>query len=469
MPLDDELDKALSQALGRYHPQLDYPAPIEYEPVPTRRPKKQRESLRYVPVLQVPKLMKLLKPEAKNLLLTFQESGTELGSALLSMPRDGLPEQLKAEPSWEWPAGSTLALRKPVGLPWLLNVANWVSNFSTHFQDSTIDSRHLLIAASLTRGLGPGSFLDLEYIFWADQLDARQVTLFEDLLRRDPDEPFLRACLCHFYREQNEQWEDILWHIDNCPESPILHGICTRPDHFLAETIYCRLLTAWARQIRREPQNALILSHAAKQISDRDQTLAFQLYQRCSLLEPSASEWPMALAEMIDQHAGPDQKHKALEFMRMAYEREQDESVARDIRLDWLKGCYRGGLYQQAEEMAWELLRTSSPTPPHGLELHDCNLVLGHLALDRKDVEDAKIHLLAAGRTPGYCTLDSFGPHMCLASRLLAVGEKDTVLRFFELCSEFWKRPELEQWSTEVRRGLTPEFGANLRYSRLLP
>ena len=91
MPLDDELDKSLSQALGRYHPQLDYPTPIEYEPVAARRPKNRRGGLQYVPVLQVPRLMKLLTPEAKSLLQTVSESEDELGSALLSMPRDALP------------------------------------------------------------------------------------------------------------------------------------------------------------------------------------------------------------------------------------------------------------------------------------------------------------------------------------------------------------------------------------------
>jgi hypothetical protein len=39
-------------------------------------------------------------------------------------------------------------------------------------------------------------------------------------------------------------------------------------------------------------------------------------------------------------------------------------------------------------------------------------------------------------------------------------------LQYFELCRKFWKlgQHELDGWSTDVRNGKAPEFGANVDY-----
>ena len=71
-----------------------------------------------------------------------------------------------------------------------------------------------------------------------------------------------------------------------------------------------------------------------------------------------------------------------------------------------------------------------------------------------------------AGETPGSPQLDTFGPNMALAERLLAGGRREAVLRYLEACRAFWESggEELERWTQEVREGRTPAFGANLDY-----
>ena len=56
--------------------------------------------------------------------------------------------------------------------------------------------------------------------------------------------------------------------------------------------------------------------------------------------------------------------------------------------------------------------------------------------------------------------LVSFGPNMDLAKGLLEKGERETVLRYFELCSGFWKDPRalLDPWKDTVKRGEVPDF-----------
>ncbi len=100
----------------------------------------------------------------------------------------------------------------------------------------------------------------------------------------------------------------------------------------------------------------------------------------------------------------------------------------------------------------------------YGNVIHKCNLIQGRIALRRGDVETAKEHLLAAGRTRGSPQLDSYGPNMMLARELLEVGEREAVLQYLELCGVFWKCDVgcLDIWRDLIKQGRTPNFSANL-------
>ncbi len=127
------------------------------------------------------------------------------------------------------------------------------------------------------------------------------------------------------------------------------------------------------------------------------------------------------------------------------------------------------GKYAEARQYATEL---EAMTPKfagnwnYGNAVQDFNLVLGRLAVKEGEIDKAKKHLLAAGRSPGSPQMDSFGPNMSLANDLLKKGEKQVVLEYFDLCRAFWKRGRgrLDLWAKEVEAGKTPDFGANLFY-----
>jgi hypothetical protein len=98
--------------------------------------------------------------------------------------------------------------------------------------------------------------------------------------------------------------------------------------------------------------------------------------------------------------------------------------------------------------------------------VQNANLVLGRIAVQEGRMDDAKHHLLEAGKSPGSPVMNSFGPNMSLAQDLLEKGERDVVLEYFELCRKFWQmdRGRLDQWGQDVKAGKTPDFGANLVY-----
>jgi hypothetical protein len=90
--------------------------------------------------------------------------------------------------------------------------------------------------------------------------------------------------------------------------------------------------------------------------------------------------------------------------------------------------------------------------------------VLGRIALEEGRVEEAKRHLLAAGKSNGSPVLGSFGPSMTLAKELREKGEQETVLQYLEMCGRFRHSEELEMWIKEIHAGRIPDFGRSLRW-----
>lgn len=92
--------------------------------------------------------------------------------------------------------------------------------------------------------------------------------------------------------------------------------------------------------------------------------------------------------------------------------------------------------------------------------------LLGLLELDGGDSETATKFLLQSAECQGSPRLNSFGPSMVLAKRLLALGQSEAVLKYLSKCNAFWEcgRKQIAQWSDDIRRGVDPDFGYNLNF-----
>ena len=136
---------------------------------------------------------------------------------------------------------------------------------------------------------------------------------------------------------------------------------------------------------------------------------------------------------------------------------------------DAAKQAFEAADYADAKAYAMELA-TFAPKCKgnwnYGNAIQDSNVILGRLALREGRIEDAKRHLIEAGKSPGSPQMDSFGPNVSLAKDLLEKGEKEVVIEYFSLCKNFWKmhRGRLDDWIIIARAGRIPDFGANLMY-----
>ena len=131
--------------------------------------------------------------------------------------------------------------------------------------------------------------------------------------------------------------------------------------------------------------------------------------------------------------------------------------------------AFNDGDLKKAAILSEDLLREAESWKKdwnYGNAIHYANVVLGRIALIKKEPEKAKAYLLKAGRTPGSPQLNTFGPDMLFASEMLKRGETETVLQYFDLCEKFWVMgsDQLKEWRAVVKSGGTPDFRPNVRY-----
>jgi len=121
------------------------------------------------------------------------------------------------------------------------------------------------------------------------------------------------------------------------------------------------------------------------------------------------------------------------------------------------------GRLRKAVRYAKKLLRHATKVRAdwnHGNAVHHAHSALGRVALRAKRIGEAKRHLIASAKTKGSPQLNSFGPNQDLAAELLASGEAKAVLRYLDLCREFWAmgQEQIDAWSKSIRESGTTDF-----------
>jgi tetratricopeptide (TPR) repeat protein len=311
-------------------------------------------------------------------------------------------------------------------------------------------------------------------------LSNEQAQTFEHLVKQQPDDLCLHVLLLGYYFERSSLSESkaisrrrhILWVIANAPESESA-GL-PQASAFDAED-YGQAKDVWLKQVELRGESTAVLANAAGFLLLKDRDLSERLLKKGQSLEPNNQEWSKRLAHLYSLtargHSGRaarDAAARSLEELEKALAMTSHPAERFDLLLDLAKSALEVGDFEKARTCASELL-TKAVLPEFawhsGDAVHHGNLVLGRLALMAGNIEQAKAHLIEAGKTRGSPVLQSFGPKMMLAKELLERGERGIVVQYLRLCTNFWQTAnhQLEQWIYVIERGEMPDFAYNLR------
>jgi len=272
-------------------------------------------------------------------------------------------------------------------------------------------------------------------------------------------------------KAKKELHEHIFWLIKNHPDSDLAGRSETHIRPSILSSAYGKAKALWLKQIADHPANAKIIANAASFFVMQDRDRAKALYQEAKRIDPNNSDWPQRLSHVyrLGMRFQSDSSRKqatlkALNELELAYALATNDEKRMYILPDLAKDAYEADLIEKASTYAKQCLDNPPSGYNYGATIHQGNLILGRIALDENKIELAKKHLLDAAKTPGSPVLGSFGPSMALANELLKKGERDVVIEYFHLCSQFWKndRGRLKNWETTVKQGGTPKFGTNL-------
>jgi len=97
---------------------------------------------------------------------------------------------------------------------------------------------------------------------------------------------------------------------------------------------------------------------------------------------------------------------------------------------------------EEGERLAADLLVQASELGPdhwdYGNLIHNAYLTLGYVRLRQGDLDASEAALRGAGASPGSPQLNSFGPDLSLAWKLMKLGRAEAAKDYFIACSRFW-------------------------------
>jgi tetratricopeptide (TPR) repeat protein len=353
----------------------------------------------------------------------------------------------------------------------------------------------ILLPLTNLRGQGIETYPDLakctDWAMAGNDLSTEEAAKLEKQVAANPDDMESRVKLLGYYQRPRIFQEDarkaaqahIIWLIQNKPTSYAASSAEAQVMKTSDEKRYQECADLWEMQMKKNPDNALIIGNAAEFYLMSDRQRSETLLKRAAELQPKNSFWPERLGNL---YALKGEHGLALAAYEKAAEKESGES--RFYRLNALAWeAFKSENYAKAETYAKDLLNMAKQFQTnwnHGNAIYDGNSVLGLVTLQKnvisqnnehehisanaglwvrqleQNTTQAKQYLLAAGESKGSPQLDSFGPNMLLAQKLLELGEKETVLQHLDQLGKFWKMDEgnLAKWKEQIQRGETPKF-----------
>ena len=404
--------------------------------------------------------------------VTLDDLQSKLADAVLRNPRTTLDIQADQETTWAKVAKVLNAAKAA-----RLGVASAFSKTTppSDWSDKQLSAAPPFIPAPRRLPMAP-ALPPMPGLMAPVKLAPADVDAMEAKLAEDPEDFSARRDLLAYYasRDQAAKEKHVLWIIEHHPEFSG-NGSEMSLDPNTEESAYRKGKALWLQNVRNNPTNTAILAHAAEYLLRSDREAGVELLKKAQSLEPRNPAWSEQLGQIyrLDAMSQPGTNGAAMALMEFEKAQSQTSpSVPGSPRLvDMAKLAFAAGDLEKARIYATELLGPGlqwNGGGNAGYASYYGNFVLGRIAMREGKLDEAKKYLRESGRTKGAPVLNTFGPNMSLAKELLEKGETNAVLEFFQECEKFWPRyggeNKTAKWTTEVKEGKTPDFGANLYF-----
>lgn len=139
------------------------------------------------------------------------------------------------------------------------------------------------------------------------------------------------------------------------------------------------------------------------------------------------------------------------------------DSEAHMILKDLAWKEYQLGNFDEAKKYSNELLRLNKIVDEnwnYGNAIHHAHTIIGLVSFENNDIISARNHLNKSSKTPGSPQLDSFGPVLILAQKMIEAGEIEPCKKFLKNCKKFWKMEDgkISAWLLEIDNGHIPQM-----------
>lgn len=195
---------------------------------------------------------------------------------------------------------------------------------------------------------------------------------------------------------------------------------------------------------------------------------AEEMLKRAKTLQPENDRWPWRLAFLYKSQAeATTGRHQAELAAKSLAEFGAAQRLGSLWSDSWLlhlpELALMAGQTTKARDYALWLLRLgwqSVAKARHGSQpgeyIHRGNIALGKIALATNDLQQAKAHLIEAGKAPWVISKEDRQPDFTLSADLLDRGERGVVIEYLALCQLIWKNhdDELSARIDDVRNGI---------------
>jgi hypothetical protein len=304
-------------------------------------------------------------------------------------------------------------------------------------------------------------------------LSTDRVRALEQRAANEPADLEARSLLLrHYFLDASDEaraarTRHITWIVENSPEVEIAGSPLASFDRRREPESYQQVRGLWLRHVQAETGRVDVLFNAARFFAAYEQPTAAAIMKQLVALDPGNDRWH-AMARSLGV------RHPAGAATEATPPGPSHESIADGTDVEATTRRYHA-LARSAQQAldagengialaeATGLLRLSAELPRDwnfGNAVHEGNRILGHLALQRGDVQSAKEYLLKSGATFGSPQLNSFGPPLTLADELLRQGETSVVIEYLQQCSRFWKsrEPTIRNWIERIQAGERPKL-----------